>query len=270
VGYWCTMKLALGRRTLRILFIAAFAVLCVLEVVTLMTAYATYRAAQWLALDPTGEALMVPRNERLEPPIPGQRRVVLIGDSRIARWTPALELTGCQVVNRGISGQTTAQVALRLERDALRLDPAVVVIQAGINDLKTIGLFPDAVEAITRNCHENLRSMIDRVRRAGVPVVVLTIFPVARPSSARLTIWSDATIDAVDATNRWLEGLNEPAVTIVRCDEALRQGRYIDPALATDMLHLNAAGYVAINPLVARALLQVLKSDAAQTAAPKR
>ena len=63
------------------------------------------------------------------------RRIVVFGDSRAAQWADVLQVPGAQVVNRGISGETTAQMALRFERDVIALKPQIVVIQAGINDL---------------------------------------------------------------------------------------------------------------------------------------
>ena len=76
----------------------------------------------------------VEENSGLSPK--GQRlRVVLIGDSRIARWPTSAIGDEFEVINRGIGGETVAQMARRFDRDAIALEPDVVLIESGMNDL---------------------------------------------------------------------------------------------------------------------------------------
>src|SRR5277367_6389629 len=56
------------------------------------------------------------------PPKRGRRRVVLIGDSSIARWPMERLSKRWQFVNRGVGGETIGQIALRFDADALSLD----------------------------------------------------------------------------------------------------------------------------------------------------
>ena len=42
---------------------------------------------------------------------------------------------GKPYLNRGIAGQTSAQMLVRFQQDVVALKPKVVVIQAGMNDL---------------------------------------------------------------------------------------------------------------------------------------
>ena len=63
-------------------------------------------------------------------------KVVFMGDSITEFWSagdPAL--FGDGVVNRGISGQTSAQMVVRFASDVVALKPDVVHIMAGTNDL---------------------------------------------------------------------------------------------------------------------------------------
>lgn len=69
-------------------------------------------------------------------PSPGKPRVVFLGDSITQSWNLAdVELAGVEVLNRGISGQTTAQMLVRFRHDVVDLQPAAVHILAGTNDL---------------------------------------------------------------------------------------------------------------------------------------
>ncbi len=74
--------------------------------------------------------------------------IVFYGDSRMAQW-PQSSWLAEPVVNLGIAGQTTRQILDRFDEHLSPLRPKVVVIHAGINDLKTIPLFTDDEAHIT-------------------------------------------------------------------------------------------------------------------------
>ena len=67
-----------------------------------------------------------------------QHAVVFLGDSITQGWGDGLgaAFPGMKVANRGISGDTTRGVLIRLEEDVLALDPAAVVLLIGTNDLE--------------------------------------------------------------------------------------------------------------------------------------
>ena len=87
-------------------------------------------------LDPAG--LEVHAADRARPPADGRPVLVLFGDSRAAMWPPPAGLPEYAVENRGVGYQTTAQIALRIDADVAPLHPAVVVLEAGVNDLKRL------------------------------------------------------------------------------------------------------------------------------------
>ena len=223
-----------------------------------IAAFRLYRETQALRLDPADAARFARANAELARSKGTRPLIVFVGDSRIAMWADPPVPPGCRGVNRGIGYQTTAQVLLRLEEDVLRLRPAVAVIQVGINDLKTLGLFPGRERAITEGCRDNLMASIVRMEQRGIRVVALTIFPVGRPEAARRPIWSDATIDAADEVNRSLFVMAGPGYYVVDCDRVLRAGRRIDPAYAADLLHLNDAGYRALGAAVGPVLAGIV------------
>jgi lysophospholipase L1-like esterase len=74
-----------------------------------------------------------------------------------------------RVLNRGVNGERTDEIAARFDRDVLAHRPAVVVIIAGVNDVYQ-GRGVDHVTA-------QLAAMYDRARRAGIPVVAGSIVP---------------------------------------------------------------------------------------------
>ncbi len=211
-----------------------------------------YRDEQLLRLDPSSSAHA---GERAGKPDGGagsgeSRTIVLFGDSRILQW-PSFPCPGdSRVVNQGVGNETTAQGLLRLQRDVLDLNPDIVVIQFGVNDLKSVGVLSDQGDRIEAECAANIRRMIDAIRAIGSKVVLLTIIPVGEVPLTRRLVWSDETIDAIDHVNRELREMQNPGVAVLDCDPILRGGRRIRPGFAMDLLHLNPAGYSKLSAAV--------------------
>jgi lysophospholipase L1-like esterase len=74
-----------------------------------------------------------------------------------------------RVLNRGVNGERTDQIAARFDRDVLAAHPRVVVILAGVNDV-----YQGRPVAFVKT---QLRSMYDRARQAGIVVVAGSIIP---------------------------------------------------------------------------------------------
>ena len=95
-------------------------------------------------------------------------RAVFLGDSITEYWRiadPALFSGG--LVNRGIAGQTTPQILLRLRQDVIGLTPIAVVILAGTNDIMNLG------GATTLAAIEgNISSMVELASAHGIAVVL--------------------------------------------------------------------------------------------------
>jgi len=73
------------------------------------------------------------------------------------------------VLNRGVNGERSDEIAARFDRDVLAAAPAAVIIIAGVNDVYQ----GRSVSHVTTQ----LRGMYDRAGEAGVPVVAGTIVP---------------------------------------------------------------------------------------------
>src|SRR5579859_5898077 len=71
----------------------------------------------------------------LKPPAVGENRVVFFGDSITDIWKLDESFPGKPYVNRGIGGQTTSQMLVRFRQDVINLQPKVVVVLAGTNDI---------------------------------------------------------------------------------------------------------------------------------------
>jgi lysophospholipase L1-like esterase len=103
--------------------------------------------------------------------------------------------------------------------------------------------------------------ILERLRRQGIEVILLTIFPPGRVALARRPVWSDKTLDAASAFNRRMLGMNRPGVTVVDCDTVLSDGNRMRPEYALDTLHVNPAGYAALDRLIEPVLARVSAAD---------
>jgi lysophospholipase L1-like esterase len=151
-------------------------------------------------------------------------------------------------VNRGISYQTTAQMMLRIDADMGQLHPAVVVVEAGVNDLKTIASFPERRAEIVADCEANLEWIVDRCRRAGATVVLVSVFSIGDLPLWRRPFWSSDVVAAVREVNAFLPRLTGDKVVLFDANAVLvDEHGDIRRAYQLDYLHLSSAGYVALN-----------------------
>ncbi len=102
-------------------------------------------------------------------------RTVFIGDSITESWSDFSPefFQKNNFVNRGISGQTTPQMLIRLKQDAVRLGPKMIVINAGTNDIAG-NTGPSTPEMII----DNICSMAEIAIKNNIDVVLSTILPV--------------------------------------------------------------------------------------------
>jgi acyl-CoA thioesterase-1 len=232
--------------------------LCLLFVSVVMNAVTgvqlrrAYVAFEVLAAEPTHERLYVSQNEAVRQHGSGRPLLVLFGDSRMQRWQPAPQFAGYETLNRGVGGETTAQMLHRFRADVLDLEPRVVVLEAGVNDLVAAGLSPDRAAAIAQRTVENLEQMVQRARGAHIRVVLLSILPPGPPDLVRRLVWSERIAHLVGDCNQQMAKFeNPPAVHIIDTARLLQDdtGRW-KPGMLADTLHVTPAAYVQLQAAV--------------------
>ena len=128
------------------------------------------------------------------------------------------------------------------------LQPNIVIIQVGVNDLKTVALFPESRDSIVANCRENIKRIVDESKSLGATVILTTIFPVGEAPIQRKPFWSDDIESAVNEVNVYINTLAEDKVIIFDAFSILAnsQGMMLQK-YASDELHLNNQGYEILN-----------------------
>lgn len=195
-------------------------------------------------------------NTQLPAPAPGENRIVFLGDSITEAWNryhPEF-FTGRPYFDRGISGQTTQQMLIRFRPDVIALQPRLVVILAGINDLagNTGPATPEEIEG-------NLTSMVELAKANGIRVVLCSLLPANcfpwRPSLANPT----ATILAMNA---WIKdyAAKSGCVYLDYFSALANPQNALKTELQEDAVHPNLAGYAVMEPLAETAIAEALRA----------
>jgi lysophospholipase L1-like esterase len=147
-----------------------------------------------------------------------------------------------EVLNRGVNGERSDQIAARFDEDVIAVAPRAVVIIAGVNDVYQ---GREAAHVVAQ-----LRRMYDRAAEAGIAVVAGSIVP-----------YNTATPDQnarMRAVNDWVRRSGVPYV-----DTRAAVASAHDPdrlAESPDELHPSPEGYrrmaEAIRPVLERVLRQ--------------
>lgn len=214
-------------------------------VAPLPSEYAAYRAAMDKAKLTDWPDLCHYRayNARLVAGPASPRRIVYMGDSLTELWGVAdPAFFSDDRVNRGISGQTTAQMLVRFQADVIALHPRVVHLLAGSNDVAG-NTGPQTMQDV-RN---NIVAMVTLARANGIRVVLASLFPAAKfPWSP--TLEPEPQIRAI---NTWLRSYaTQVGATYVDYHALLTTADGgLQPAQTIDGVHVNSTGYRLIEPL---------------------
>lgn len=169
--------------------------------------------------------------------LPASPRLLLTGDSRAAQLrTPGIE--GWSVINRGIPGQSTPQVAARFGRDLLLLNPDHAVVIAGINDLKD----GDTLDRISQTI-EGFRDIARMAEAAGVPLTIVEVWGAGDVTEPRRLLLPADLTERLVTVNDAIRGMSTPSsCRVIRADALLADDAAVPEAHARDTLHLNAEG----------------------------
>ncbi len=174
-----------------------------------------------------------------ETPLPSGTKVVALGDSLTAphgvqpqeAWPMLLgQKTGWQVINGGVSGNTSADALTRLPALLEEHQPQLVLITLGGNDMLRK---QPAGQTIA-----NLERMIDMARSKGAKVVLLAT---PKPSLA------GAVFNSLSPPEFYAEIAKDKKVPLI--EDAIPKV-LSDTTLKGDQIHPNAAGHARLGELI--------------------
>lgn len=190
-------------------------------------------------------------NALLGHPASGEKRVVFYGDSITEGWDLEKSFPNKRYVNRGIGGQTTSQLLLRFRQDVVDLQPSIVLILAGTNDIAG-NTGPISLEDI----ENNFSSMAEIARANDIRVIFSSILPVNNYTEASQNYFPLRPMAQISSLNRWLKNYCDAHghVYLDYFEPMVDAQGYLKRELAEDGLHPNEAGYGKMAPLAENAI----------------
>src|SRR5580692_9512327 len=193
-------------------------------------------------------------NQKLKVKGGKRNKAVFMGDSITDFWlgdsTHFFEKNG--YIDRGISAQTSPKMLLRFRSDVIDLNPKVVVILCGINDIAG-NSGPSSLEMI----EDNISGMAQLARANHIKVILCSLLP------ANKLPWKPeiAPADLVIALNQWIKAYARDN-HYGWCDyysDMVDDNKGLKKAYSEDGIHPNQAGYLVMDSIVQKAIQSMLR-----------
>ena len=207
-------------------------------------------------------------NELLQKQSADPKRIVFFGDSITDMWPLNQSFPGKPYVNRGISGQTTAQMLVRMYPDVIDLKPAALLILAGTNDIAQNN-GPQTPVMV----QENLMAITELAQKHGIKVILCSVLPISDYASRP----ADSSDPGAPRT-KIIQSVRRPPAQILKMNEWIKSyaasvgAVYVDyfsavvdasgmlkEPLSGDGLHPNMEGYALMAPIAEAAITKSLK-----------
>jgi len=191
---------------------------------------------------------------RLEAAPAVEGRVVFLGDSITDGWDLAKYFPGKPYVNRGIGGQTTVQMLVRMHPDVIHLRPAAFILLAGTNDIaRNTG--PETIEMV----EDNIRAMCELAASHNIKIILCLLTPISDYTKAKQTEHHPPA-DIVNL-NHWIESYaRDVHAQLADYYAALADDKgMLRDGYSNDGLHPNAQGYELLAPVAEAAIERALK-----------
>lgn len=160
--------------------------------------------------------------------------IVFTGSSSIRMWkTLEEDMAPLPAINRGFGGSTLRQVNAYSERIIFPLEPSLIVLYCGENDIAMAGQTPEET-------HQDFLDLVElyRYRMPETPILFVSM----KPSIARWKYW-----DQFEAGNKTMKAIcdQEDYLTFIDVGPAMlgENGEPRPEIFIKDKLHMNALGY---------------------------
>ncbi len=202
-------------------------------------------------------------NRKLALPAQREERVVFLGDSITDLWDDLGYggfFPGKSYINRGISSQTTPQMLIRFRADVIALQPRVVVVLAGTNDIAGVA-GPTTIEAI----EDNLASMAELAHAHGIRVILASLLPTndyAKDKNGKPIIYSkNRRPEQIKALNKRMKeyATKNGHIYLDYYSAMVDESGSLKRELTNDGLHANEKGYAVMAPLAEQAIGEAMK-----------
>jgi lysophospholipase L1-like esterase len=186
---------------------------------------------------------------------------VFLGDSITDSWSNEQYggfFPNKDYLNRGISGQTTPQMLVRMKPDVLAFSPTIIVLLAGTNDIAG-NTGPETDEEIQRN----IAAIAELGAANNARIVLASVLPVSNyhvaPGAIAQTFRRPPA--RINTLNTWIKGYAAAHnhVYLDYFSAMIDDTGMLRAELSEDDLHPNARGYAIMGPLAEAAIAQALR-----------
>ena len=194
-------------------------------------------------------------NAALQVPAKKEKRVVFMGNSITQGWKESRPefFANYPYICRGIGGQTSPQMLIRFKQDVVALQPKLVVILAGTNDIAG-NTGPSTLEMIM----DNISSMAEIATANKIKVVLCSVLP-AFDYPWRKGKEPNVKIPQLNAMIK--SYCEAKGYTYLDYFSAMNDGNNgLKAEYTTDMVHCTAKGYEVMESLVQPAIQKALKA----------
>lgn len=180
---------------------------------------------------------------------PAQNCTVIIGDSIVELWNLELfkkyaKVLDCEVLNRGISGDTSDRMYQRLEENAINIKPKNIAVLIGTNDIG-LGLPPEFSEKNVENSIKLIREKLPETK-----IIIISLLPVNKNIGLFNSCVGKRNNELIDELNlRYMELCKKYKVDYLDINTKLKdkKGRF-EKDYTYDGLHPNIKGFVLMTP----------------------
>jgi lysophospholipase L1-like esterase len=193
-------------------------------------------------------------NEALKRLPADAKRVVFFGDSITDNWKLADSFPGKPYVNRGIGGQTTPQMLVRMFPDVIDLKPGAMILLAGTNDVaRNTG--PSTLTMI----EENIQAISELAKVHGIKVILCSVTPIS--DYTRRPMSPGRPPADILKLNAWMKdyATKSGAVYADYFSVLVDDKGMMKDGISADGLHPNAKGYELMAPVAEAAIQKALQ-----------
>ncbi|RLP55042.1 MAG: hypothetical protein D6160_07350 [Ketobacter sp.] len=171
-------------------------------------------------------------------------RIVFFGDSLVRNWPMAMSFGVLPIANKGIRGEMALDALNRFDKDVIALNPKVLIILTGTNDLAD-------GQSVTEIIN-NIEAMFIKAESKGIKIIVCSLLPV-RDSHVQTH-----PTDSILQINQGLAKLSQQyqADYVDLYSELVNTEGLLKEKFTADGLHPNEPGYFRISRVLLPSLLK--------------
>jgi lysophospholipase L1-like esterase len=194
--------------------------------------------------------------------VPDVCDIMAIGSSSIKRWPfDSLKSIRTAICNLGIDGQTSKQVLMRVEDQVQKYCPKLLIVQVGVNDIKSIKFVKDK-QLVKDQYIENVKKIFALCSRKNISVLYVNNFPAGRRTILRAFVWDKGLDKIIYETNDYFRDFCSEnnifyfdAYKLIVRDKSYRRR----PEFTLNFFHLNQKGYNVLNKNLEPILINIIE-----------